>query len=322
MSVPEIPVGTVFEDIVNWCTDHLGPLFDAIGAVIEFLVGSGPSENGLIGDILTTLPVVLMAVVLGLIGWAVRGRWFGLFTLLGFVLVQGMRLWPEAMSTLALVLVASAIAVAIGIPIGIGAAASRRMSTVVRPVLDFMQTMPAFVYLLPAIFFFGIGKTTGVVATVVFAMPPGVRLTELGIRQVDREMVEAGEAFGTSPFRILTRIQIPLALQTIMAGINQVIMLSLSMVVIAGIVGAGGLGGVVFEAIGRVNVGQGFEGGLAVVIIAIFLDRVTAGLGSGEGVFGGLAERLRGLRKRGGPGPEPGAAEADEQELAGSGSRR
>src|SRR5680860_810541 len=170
----------------------------------------------------------------------------------------------------------SAATVLISIPLGIAATRSELVSTILRPVLDFMQTMPAFVYLIPAITFFGIGKVPGVVATVVFAMPPAVRLTELGIRQVDKEVVEAGEAFGSSPLQILTRIQIPLALPTIMAGVNQVIMLALSMVVIAGIVGAGGLGAVVIRGITRLQVGLGFEGGLAVVILAIFLDRITA----------------------------------------------
>jgi len=149
----------------------------------------------------------------------------------------------------------------------------------VRPVLDFMQTMPSFVYLIPAIVFFGIGKVPGAVATLVFSMPPVVRLTELGLRQVDREVVEAGEAFGAAPRKILTSIQIPLALPTIMAGVNQTIMLALSMVVIAGIVGAGGLGAVVFRGVTRLNVGLGFEGGLSVVILAIFLDRITAAFG-------------------------------------------
>ena len=152
------------------------------------------------------------------------------------------------------------------------------MSRVVRPVLDFLQTMPAFVYLIPAIIFFGVGAVPGMIATIVFAVAPGVRLTELGIRGVDAEIVEAGEAFGATPGRILRQIQIPLALPSIMAGINQVIMLSLSMVVIAGMVGAAGLGGEIVRAIGRINVGLGFEAGIAVVILAMILDRITSAL--------------------------------------------
>ncbi|MBO2465827.1 ABC transporter permease subunit [Actinomadura sp. LCR2-06] len=198
-----------------------------------------------------------------------------------------MELWDSAMDTLAQVLVAAVIGVVISVPIGVAAARSQTVSRIVRPVLDFMQTMPAFVYLIPAIFFFHIGAVPGVVATVVFALPPGVRLTELGIRGVDPEMVEAGEAFGTPPLRVLTRIQIPLAMPSIMAGINQLIMLALSMVVISGMVGAGGLGGDVVEGIQRVDIAGGFEAGLGVVVLAIYLDRLTGALGS---------EHPRGLR--------------------------
>src|SRR5690625_259908 len=179
------------------------------------------------------------------------------------------------MSTLALVIVASVIALVFAIPFGILAAKSRIASMITRPVLDFMQTMPAFVYLIPAVVIFRAGPTVGIIAIVIFAMAPGVRFTELGIRQVDTEVVEAGHAFGASPWRILRQIEMPLALSTIMAGVNQVIMLSLSMVVIAGMVGAGGLGKDVYSGIARADVVLGFEGGIAVVILAIFLDRLT-----------------------------------------------
>jgi ABC-type proline/glycine betaine transport system permease subunit len=184
----------------------------------------------------------------------------------------------------------------LSIPLGILAARSRIASAVLRPVMDLVQTMPAFVYLIPTLFFWGIGVTPGVVATIVFAMAPGVRLTELGIRQVDKEMVEAGHAFGARPGEILRGIQLPLALPTIMAGVNQVIMLSLSMVVIAGIVGAGGLGGVVYSGITRLDLGRGFEGGLGVVILAIFLDRVTAALGDRGAARRPARKQRRGLR--------------------------
>jgi ABC-type proline/glycine betaine transport system permease subunit len=174
------------------------------------------------------------------------------------------------------VLVASLIATAISIPLGIAAARSDHVSRVVRPLLDFLQTMPAFVYLIPAIIFFGVGAVPGMIATILFALAPGVRLTELGIRGVDKEVVEAGHAFGATPGRILRQIQLPLARPSIMAGVNQVIMLSLSMVVIAGIVGAGGLGGEITRAIGRINVGLGFEAGISIVVIAMILDRITS----------------------------------------------
>jgi ABC-type proline/glycine betaine transport system permease subunit len=277
MSMPRIHVGAWFESTVNWLTDNVSWLFDAVGSAVESTV------NGL-ADLLLWPPALALTAVLALVALWLRGWRFALFTLLGLALIDSMQQWKPAMETLALVLVASVIAVVLAIPIGIAAARSDKLSRVLRPVLDLMQTMPAFVYLIPAVFFFSIGPVPGVVATVVFALPPGVRLTELGIRGVDREMVEAGEAFGSSPRRILTRVQLPLAMPTVMAGVNQVIMLALSMVVIAGMVGAGGLGNVVLDGIQRLEVATGFEGGLAVVILAIFLDRITSSLGDRSAV--------------------------------------
>ncbi|MBV2362249.1 ABC transporter permease [Streptomonospora nanhaiensis] len=218
---------------------------------------------------------LLVAPLLVLLALFVAGWRVALFSALGFLLIISMEKWDNAMSSLALILVATVVAVVVSLPIGILAAQNDRVSAVVKPVLDFMQTLPAFVYLLPAIAFFSIGTVPGVIATVIFAMPPGVRLTELGIRQVDKELVEAGEAFGAPDSQILRRIQLPLALATIMAGVNQIIMLSLSMVVIAGMVGAGGLGNDVYTGIAQGNVPVGFEGGIAVVVLAIFLDRLT-----------------------------------------------
>lgn len=268
-----IKIGDWFEGLVNWATDNLAPLFDGITAIIQWCVDA-------LTSVFLFLPALIFALILALIAWGVRGLRFGIFTLLAMALIVQMGQWKDAMNTLSLVLVASIIAVVIGVPVGIAAARNSAVSSVVKPILDFMQTLPAFVYLIPAIFFFSIGQVPGVVATVVFALPPGVRLTELGIRQVDKEMVEAGEAFGAPPMKILARIQFPLAMPTIMAGINQVIMLALSLVVIAGMVGAGGLGGVVYQAVSNLDLVSGFEGGIAVVILAIFLDRVTASLGS------------------------------------------
>ncbi len=218
---------------------------------------------------------LLVAPLLAVLALVVAGWRVALFSILGFLLIISMDKWENAMSSLSLILVATVVAVMVALPIGVLAAYSNRISTVLKPVLDFMQTLPAFVYLLPAIAFFSVGAVPGVIATVIFAMPPGVRLTELGIRQVNKELVEAGEAFGAPDLQILRRIQLPLALATIMAGINQVIMLSLSMVVIAGMVGAGGLGNDVYTGIAQGNVPIGFEGGIAVVILAIFLDRLT-----------------------------------------------
>lgn len=270
--LPRIPLGSWVENLVDWLKENFRPLFDLIDAILGALIGA-------LEGLLTWPPPLVLAGIFAVIAWRVRSPGFGIATLAGFSLIQSLRLWDVSMLTLALVLISSLIAIAVGVPAGIAAGRSNTVRETLRPLLDFMQTMPAFVYLLPGLIFFGIGAVPGAVATLVFAMPPAVRLAELGIRQVDREVVEAGHAFGSTPSQILRRIQVPLAMPTIMAGINQVIMLALSMVVIAGIVGAGGLGALVLRGITRLNVGLAFEGGLAVVILAIFLDRVTGSIG-------------------------------------------
>lgn len=270
--LPYVEIGNGFQTAVDWSRTNLTALFDGIAAFVDALVGP-------LVDLLTAPPAIVMVLIFAGLGWWLRSWKFGLGTALGLGLVAGMPIWNQTMSTLALVLVSSGLALLIAIPVGIVISESRRASAVVRPVLDMMQTMPAFVYLIPAIFFFGVGVVPGALATVVFSMPPGVRLTELGLRQVDREVVEAGEAFGASPWKILLRTKLPLALPTIMTGVNQVIMLALSMVVIAGMVGAGGLGEVITTALFRAQVGAGFEGGVAVVILAVVLDRLTDSIG-------------------------------------------
>lgn len=267
--LPRVPVGDWFQALVNWLEDNIGPFFDFIDLVVRSAV------EGLTTALNWPPPLAMVGVLTVLALW-LRGWKFALFALIGMGLVVSMQEFPSTMQTLALVLVASVVAIAVSVPLGILCARSDRAWQVVRPVLDLMQTMPPFVYLIPVIFFFNIGSVPGVIATVVFALPPGVRLTQLGIRQVDREVVEAGDAFGAPPRRILTGIQLPLALPSIMAGINQVIMLALSMVVIAGMVGAEGLGAEVYTAVTRVQLGAGFEAGLSVVILAVYLDRITA----------------------------------------------
>lgn len=273
MSDFRLPLGDWAAAFIQFVTDVFGGFFSVVRAIF-----AGFYE--LVDLLLQTPPFWAVIVVLAAIAWLAKGWKLAIGTAVGLLVIVGVDQWQNAMSTLALVLVASLIAVVISVPLGVMAARSDVASKVIRPVLDFMQTMPAMVYLIPALILFRVGVVPGIVATIIFAMAPGVRLTELGIRGVDKEVVEAGQAFGSSPWRILRQIQLPLAMPSIMAGVNQVIMLSLSMVVIAGMVGAGGLGGQVVQSLTRIDVGLGFEAGLSVVILAIILDRVTGALGT------------------------------------------
>nr|WP_314842187.1 proline/glycine betaine ABC transporter permease [uncultured Microbacterium sp.] len=268
-----IPLGTWVASGVDWIKTNLDGLLDVVSFIVGLLV------DGLTSALLSPHFAVII-VIAALIAWLVRSWQLAIGTVVSFVLIVAMNLWVPAMQTLSLVLVAAAIAVLIAVPLGIWSARNATVRAVLKPVLDFMQTMPAFVYLIPAIVFFSIGVVPGLVATVIFALPPGVRLTELGIRGVDSETVEAGQAFGAKPGQILRGIQLPLAMPTILAGVNQVIMLALSMAVIAGMAGADGLGKIVVEAISTINIAKGVEAGLGVVLIAVFLDRVTAALGT------------------------------------------
>ncbi len=197
------------------------------------------------------------------------------FVVLGLLLLYFMGYWDAAIQTTTLVIVSALIALILGIPLGILAAKNHTADVIIRPILDFMQTMPAFVYLIPAIFFFSVGNTPGVFATVIFSLPPAVRLTSLGIKNVQKDVIEAGRAFGAKDSQILFKIQLPLALPTILAGVNQVILLALSMVVIASMVGARGLGSIVYQSIQQNDIAKGFESGLGIVILAIILDRIT-----------------------------------------------
>lgn len=268
-----IPLGEWVEVGLDWLTSTLDSVFRFIRS---FFVGAYEGLDW----ILTAPPFWAVIAIFAAIAWWASGWKLGVGTVVSFTLVVGMNQWDNTMHSLALVVIATLVAVLISIPLGIWAAASDRASAIIRPVLDFMQTMPAMVYLIPALVMFRVGVVPGIIATIIFAMAPGVRFTELGIRGVDKEVVEAGHAFGSSPSRILYQIQLPLARPTIMAGINQVIMLSLSMVVIAGMVGAPGLGSDIVKALNRIDAGLGFEAGIAVVIMAIFLDRVTASFGA------------------------------------------
>uniref|UniRef100_A0AAU2VZ35 ABC transporter permease/substrate binding protein n=1 Tax=Streptomyces sp. NBC_00008 TaxID=2903610 RepID=A0AAU2VZ35_9ACTN len=265
-------LGDWVDSAVDWLQTHLAWLFDAISSIV-----SGMFDG--IAAVLSAPAPLLFAGIVAVIAWWLRGLLAGVLAFVGFALIDSVELWDEAMDTLTLVLVATIVTLVLAVPLGIWASRSKTVSAVTRPVLDFMQTMPAMVYLIPGVIFFGVGVVPGIIATIIFALPPGVRMTELGIRQVDAELVEAAEAFGTTSRNTLLRVQLPLALPTIMAGINQVIMLGLSMVVIAGMVGGGGLGGSVYRAIGNVDVGLGFEAGISIVILAMYLDRMTSALG-------------------------------------------
>ncbi|MFF0475677.1 ABC transporter permease/substrate binding protein [Streptomyces sp. NPDC004284] len=270
--MPRLPLGQWVDSSVDWLQAQFSWLFDAVSTGVTGLYDG-------VDAVLSAPQPLLLAGILAVVAWWLRGLAAGVLAFAGLALVDSVQLWDEAMATLSLVLVATLVTLVIAVPLGIWAARSKTVSTVLRPVLDFMQTMPAMVYLIPGIIFFGVGVVPGIFATIVFALAPGVRMTELGIRQVDGELVEAAEAFGTTPRNTLLRVQLPLALPTIMAGVNQVIMLGLSMVVIAGMVGGGGLGGAVYRAIGNVDIGLGFEAGVSIVVLAMYLDRMTGALG-------------------------------------------
>ena len=269
--IPSIPLDEWTESAVEWITDTFEGAFDVLSSAIDAVVGS-------LEYVLLAPPELIMVAILGVIALLLAGWRVALFTALGLVFVISLDLWEAAMQTLALVLAATVVALVIGIPIGIIAAKSDTIEAVIRPILDIAQTMPAFVYLVPTVVLLGIGAGPALIATVVFARPPAVRLTMLGIQQVPKDTVEAAHAFGATSWQTLTKVELPLSLRTIMAGVNQVIMLSLSMVVISGLVGAGGLGEPVVAGLGQLDVGISFVGGLGIVVIAIMLDRITRAL--------------------------------------------
>jgi glycine betaine/proline transport system permease protein len=268
-----LPLGQWVNEGVRLMLNHAGKFFDSIGIVVEGFAQS--IEQGLLA-----IPFWLMILLATLVGIRRVGWGFGVFVALALTLIVVTGFWPQTVVTLALTLSATIISLIFGIPLGISCARNDRLNAWVRPVLDFMQTMPAFVYLIPAAMLFGLGRVPGTIATVIFAMPPVVRLTSLGIRQVSLEQIEAGNAFGCTATQLLFKVQLPIAMPTIMAGVNQTIMMALSMVIIASMVGAGGLGNDVLASIQRLDVGLGFESGLAVVLLAIILDRITESFGA------------------------------------------
>jgi glycine betaine/proline transport system permease protein len=271
-NVPRLPLGDWVDTFVSYLNETFSGFFSAMADVIEGFVD-------MLVFVLSAIPaLVLIGAFTALAYWAGRKWGLALFAFIGLLYIWNIGYWEATIDTLALILTSVIISIMIGIPLGIWASQSDRMSRVITPILDFMQTMPAFVYLIPSILFFGIGVVPGIIASVIFAMPPTIRLTNLGIRQVPEDLVEAANAFGSTTSQKLFKVQLPLATGTIMAGINQSIMLALSMVVIASLVGAPGLGVDVYRAVTRIEVGRGFEAGLAIVILAIVLDRITQNL--------------------------------------------
>jgi len=272
MPIPKIPIGNWIESLIDWLIEHFSFITKSISDITE-------TGIDIFIDMLMFLPPWIMTIIIAALAWRItRNRKIGIFTIFGLLLIWNLGLWSATITTIALVLVSTLISISLGIPLGILAALYNGFYRIIMPILDFMQTMPAFVYLIPAIPFFGLGAVSAAFATVIFAMPPAIRLTTLGIKQVPKELIEAADAFGSTKLQKLIKVQLPIATPTVMAGINQTIMLSLSMVVIAAMIGAKGLGGEVWTAIQRFKPGMGFEAGLGVVVIAIILDRITQGM--------------------------------------------
>nr|WP_088384414.1 glycine betaine/L-proline ABC transporter permease ProW [Roseateles aquatilis] len=292
-----LPVESWINSGLGWVVEHCRPFFQAVRLPID---GTLNSVQGL----LTALPAPAMIALIGLLAWQFAGRRLAIGTAVSLLLVATLGIWAEAMVTLSLVLTSLLFCLLIGLPLGVLLAGSDRAERVMRPVLDAMQTTPAFVYLVPVVMLFGIGNVPGVIVTIVFALAPLARLTNLGLRQVRPDLIEAARAYGASPWQMLMKVKLPLAMPSIMAGINQALMLSLSMVVIASMIAVGGLGQMVLRGIGRLDMGLATVGGLGIVILAITLDRLTQALGRSARVAGrrwwhtgpaGLA--LRGLHR-------------------------
>ncbi|KKI91878.1 glycine/betaine ABC transporter [Bacillus sp. SA1-12] len=272
---PKLPIANWIDLFIEFLVDQFEPFFEGIADGLEGFV------EGIVAG-LGFIPALIIIILVSLLAWKVCNWRIALFTLIGLLLIDNLGYWENMIDTIALVITSVGISIILGIPIGIWASQSETVGKIVTPILDFMQTMPAFVYLLPAIFFFNIGVVPGVVASVIFAMPPTIRLTILGVKQVPEDLIEATQAFGSTTGQKLLKVQLPLAMPTIMAGINQSIMLALSMVVIASMVGAPGLGADVYRAVTQLQTGTGFEAGLAIVIIAIILDRMTQNIGKSK----------------------------------------
>lgn len=267
-----IPLDSWITSGIDWIVSHFRPVFQGIRIPVDYILST-------FQHLLMGLPAPVAIVLFALIAWQIATPAMGIATLISLIVIGAIGAWSQAMVTLALVLTALLFCIVIGLPLGIWLARSEKAAKIIRPMLDAMQTTPAFVYLVPVVMLFGIGNVPGVVVTIIFALPPVVRLTILGIKQVPADLTEAAESFGANPRQMLFKVQLPLAMPTIMAGVNQTLMLALSMVVIASMIAVGGLGQMVLRGIGRLDMGLATVGGVGIVILAIILDRLTQSMG-------------------------------------------
>lgn len=267
-----LPVESWINQSLDWVVLNFRPFFQTVRVPIDNTLGG-------VESVLQSMPALAMIGLIALLAWQFAGRAVAMGAAVSLLLVAMLGIWPEAMVTLSLVLTSLAFCLVVGLPMGILLASSDRLQRFTRPLLDAMQTTPAFVYLVPVVMLFGIGNVPGVIVTIIFALPPLIRMTNLGLRQVRPDLIEAARAYGASPLQLLTKVQLPLAMPSIMAGINQTLMLSLSMVVIASMIAVGGLGQMVLRGIGRLDMGLATVGGLGIVLLAITLDRITQSMG-------------------------------------------
>ena len=269
-----LPLADIIDSVMKWLLHHFGGFFDSLGNVLLWFLLK-------LEQFFLILPWPLVILVVGLSGWFLMKRWWVGPVLAGMLfLIGSFGYWKLAMMTLSLVAGAVVISLAIGIPVGIAMSRNDRLESILKPILDAMQTMPSFVYLIPVLMFFGLGKVPALFATIVYSVPPIIRLTNVGIREVPGEVIEAARAFGSNDWQILTKVQLPLARPTIVVGVNQTTMMALAMVVVASMIGAKGLGMEVLIAINRIEVGRGFEAGLCIVFLAIIVDRITHAMAS------------------------------------------
>jgi glycine betaine/proline transport system permease protein len=274
---PLVPLDRYVEVGIGWIVEHFRGVFQAIRFPIDAVLGG-------IESFFQNIPSTVFLIVVTLLAWQMAGRKIAFGTFVSLMIIGLIGAWSEAMVTLALVFTSVFFCLIIGLPLGIWISRSDKASLLMRPLLDAMQTTPAFVYLVPVVMLFGIGNVPGVVVTIIFALPPLIRLTNLGIRQVPKDLIEVSESFGATPWQMLLKVQLPVALPTIMAGINQTLMLSLSMVVFASMIAVGGLGQMVLRGIGRLDMGLAAVGGVGIVLLAVVLDRITQALGERENV--------------------------------------